>query len=208
MTDILAVIPALRGGGGGTVTSATAPLSISSGVLSLNLNGLCTAATSPLVLTNGLMSLNASYIPTSHAAFNVGAADVASGAHDLNTQTVTLQNSSGVTAVLSVDLGGNLNVGADGVVTMPILNAWSPTVLMLSDSNGVSRNLASSLTAGLIWNGSTLVDLPYLTNSFSTTTQMNTAIATELAAYTDTNALKTLLAAKQNTLTAGANITI
>ena len=38
--------------------------------------------------------------------------------------------------MLSVDNGGNLNKGADGVVTIPVLNAWSPMVLKLTDSGG------------------------------------------------------------------------
>lgn len=53
------ITPLLRsGGGGGTVTSANLPLSITSGVLSLDLNGICTAATSPLTLTNGQMTID------------------------------------------------------------------------------------------------------------------------------------------------------
>jgi hypothetical protein len=123
MQNIITLIGNL--GGGGIATSVTSPLSISSGVLSLNTGSLCTAATSPLVLTNGLMSLNASYMLTSHEANNIGSADVAFGAFDLNTRTVTLQNASGVTCRLEVDLGGNLNLnGSDGVVTVPVLNAW------------------------------------------------------------------------------------
>ena len=57
MTDILTLVGG-GVGGGGTVTSATSPLAINSGVLSLNLSGICTAATSPLTLTNGQMTIN------------------------------------------------------------------------------------------------------------------------------------------------------
>ena len=48
------IVPLLSGGGsGGTVTSATSPLAINSGVLSLDLSGICTSASSPLTFTNG-----------------------------------------------------------------------------------------------------------------------------------------------------------
>ena len=99
-----------------------------------------------VVSTNGatkILTLNlGGYLSSSHEAGKVGNANVAFGAFDINTRTVTLQNSSGVTAVLSVDNGGNLNKGADGVITMPILNAWSSLRLKLTDSGGTVRNLA------------------------------------------------------------------
>ena len=94
-----------------------------------------------VVATNGttkILTLNLSgYLSSSHEASNVGAGDVTFEAVDINTRTLTLQNSSGVTALLSVDLGGNLNLnGSDGIVTIPILNVWSPTILKLTDSGG------------------------------------------------------------------------
>ena len=49
MTDILTLVGG-GGRGGGIVTSVSAPLNINSGVLSLNLSGICTAATNPLTL--------------------------------------------------------------------------------------------------------------------------------------------------------------
>ena len=133
MQNIIALIGSL---GGGTVTSATSPLAINSGVLSLSLSAFCTAATSPLILTNGQMSIDlTSYIPTSHEASNVGAANVAFGAFDLNTRTVTLQNSAGVTAVLSVSNGGYVSVGADSLVSVSSLNNWQHLSLKLKDSH-------------------------------------------------------------------------
>ena len=125
-----------------------------------------------VVSTNGttkILTLNlGGYLSSSHEAGKVGNANVAFGAFDINTRTVTLQNSSGVTAVLSVDNGGNLNKGADGVITMPILNAWSPLILKLTGSGGTVRNLASSLTGALIWNSSQLATINDL-NSYTTT---------------------------------------
>ena len=104
-----------------------------------------------VVTTNGTtktLTLNlGGYLSSSHEAGKVGNANVAFGAFDINTRTVTLQNSSGVTVVLEVDNGGNLNLnGSAGVMTLPLLNAWSPTVLKRTDSGGTVRNLACSLT--------------------------------------------------------------
>ena len=90
MTDLLTLIGAATGA---AVNSATAPLSINNGVLSINLTG---------------------YIPTSHESYNVGQANVNFGAYDARTQTLTLENASGFTCQLNVDLGGNLNVGTAG----------------------------------------------------------------------------------------------
>lgn len=51
-------ILALLAGSGDTVASATLPLSINSGVLSLDLSGFCTSASTPLSLTNGQMTID------------------------------------------------------------------------------------------------------------------------------------------------------
>ena len=129
MVNVLTLI----GASAGAVSSATAPLNISSGILSIDLSNYTNTA--------GLTTLMAGKLDTSHEAGKIGNTKIAFGAFDINTRTVTLQNSSGVTAVLSVDNGGNLNKGADGIFTIPVLNAWSPTVLKLTDSGGTSRNL-------------------------------------------------------------------
>lgn len=60
MTDILTLFGS-GGSGSGTVTSATLPLSINNGVLSLDLSGFCTSVSSPLALTNGLRINNRSF---------------------------------------------------------------------------------------------------------------------------------------------------
>ena len=54
MTDILTLLA----GAGGPVTSATLPLSINSGALSLDLSGFCTSASIPLSLTGGQMTID------------------------------------------------------------------------------------------------------------------------------------------------------
>ena len=58
MQDITPLLGGGGGGSGGTVTSATSPLSISSGVLSLDLSGFATAATAPLNLQNGFLTIH------------------------------------------------------------------------------------------------------------------------------------------------------
>ncbi len=81
------------------MNSANAPLSISGGVLSIDLSSYTNTA--------GLTTRLASKLANSHEAGKVGNANVALGTFDVNTRTVTLQKSSGVTAVLSVDNRGN-----------------------------------------------------------------------------------------------------
>ena len=132
--------------------------------------------------------------------------------------------------MLSVDNGGNLNKGADGVVTIPVLNAWSPMVLKLTDSGGTVRNLASSLTGALVWNSSQLVTINDL-NNYTTTSALTTLLNAKVddsqvltnvpanALFTDTvythpathaiaeiSGLQTALNAKQATLTASTGI--
>ena len=154
MVDLLTLLGSIGGGMTDVISQSSELVETASGsnkILTLNLSG---------------------YLRSSHEASNAGAANVAFGAFDINTRTVTLQNSNGVTPVLSVDNGGNLNKGADGVVTIPILNAWSPTTLKLTDSGGTVRNLAASLTGALVWNGNQLVTIS--DTSYTTTTTLNT----------------------------------
>ena len=100
MVNVLTLI----GASAGAVSSATAPLYISSGILSIDLSNYTNTA--------GLTTLLAGKLDTSHEAGKIGNANVAFGAFDMNTRTVTLRNRSGVPVVLSVDNGGNLNKGA------------------------------------------------------------------------------------------------
>ena len=172
MTDILTLIGSL---GGGPITSTQLPLSISGGVLSIDLSSssntvaMNTAIANALVsyvtstaLTNALAAytdtttlttLLQSKISTNHEANKIGNANVAFGAFDINTQTVTLQNANGVTAVLSVDIGGYLNIGADGVITVPILNLWSFLALKMKVGARSMKQLpsasASSVASGI-----------------------------------------------------------
>lgn len=127
--------------------------------------------------TTEILTLNlGSYMSSWHEDSHVGAAKVGfGGVFDIITQPVTLQTSSGVTAVLSVDNDSNLNKdrSADGAVTVPVVNARPPMVLKLTDSGGTIRNLASTLTGPLIWNSSLLVTINKL-NNYTTTSALTT----------------------------------
>ena len=71
MTDLLAFLA----GAGGTVTSATPPLTIHSGFLSPDLSGFCTSGNTPLSLTVGQMTIDlASYSTTTQMNDAIAAA--------------------------------------------------------------------------------------------------------------------------------------
>jgi hypothetical protein len=89
-----------------------------------------------------------------------------------------------VTAVLSVDNSGYLNVNGNGIIDVATLNGWEFVNQSYKDSSGTVRDLVPSLTGTLTYNGSTLTDLTYLSSN-----------------YTTTAALTTLLAGKEDTIT-------
>ena len=112
---------------------------------------------------------------------------------------------------------GTLGGGPISATQLPPSTSGAVVIIDLS-SYSTTAQINSAITAGLA---------PYVLTatlgSYSTTAQMNTAItatlasyvtstaltnANALAAFTDTTTLNTLLAAKQNTLTAGTGISI
>lgn len=176
MTDILTLINAGGGSGSGTVSSATLPLSISNGILSIDSSTYSTTSAINKILANyALTSSLSNYIQVTHESNKIGSADLVHGAFDIETLTLTLKNTSSVTGILSVDNGGNLNIGPDAVVTVPSLNSWAPTSLKLTDSAGTVRNLLAGVTGSLGWNGSTLVDVNELTTQLATYQPLLTA---------------------------------
>ena len=84
MVNVLTLI----GASAGAVSSATAPLNISSGILSIDLSNYTNTA--------GLTTLLGGKISTTHEANKIGAAEV-THLFDFKTQTLTLRNSNGVT---------------------------------------------------------------------------------------------------------------
>ena len=131
MVNVLTLI----GASAGAVSSATAPLNISSGILNIDLSTYTKMA--------GLTTLLGGKISPTHEANKIGAADV-THLFDFKTQTLTLRNSNGVTLQLDVDNGGNLSLGADGVMIVPILNARDYIDMKIKDSGGAVRLLSSS----------------------------------------------------------------
>jgi len=148
MVNVLTLI----GASAGAVSSATAPLNISSGILSIDLSNYTNTA--------GLATLLGGKISTTHEANKIGAADV-THLFDFKTQRLTLRTSNGVTLQLNVDNGGNLSLGADGVISVPILNAWDYINVKIKDSGGTVRLLNSSSTGVLLWNGSQLATITH-----------------------------------------------
>ena len=158
---------------GGFVNSATLPMSINSGVLSINLSG---------------------YIPSSHAANNIGNANVDFGDFDLRTQSVTLENPNGVTGIMTMDNGAHLLINGQGVITVNLLGVWAPLQLRLTDSVGNVKLLNTNPLGALIWDNQELATIAIMSAILNN--------------YTPTLNLTSMLNAKQNTLTAGSNITI
>ena len=89
MVNVLTLI----GASAGAVSSATAPLNISSGILSIDLGNYTNTA--------GLTTLLGGKISTTHEANKIGAADV-THLFDFETQTLTLRNSNRVKLQLNV----------------------------------------------------------------------------------------------------------
>ena len=137
------VIISMGGGGSSGITALTGSGSaiVTGSGLSRNISVDLTAYST----TTSINSLLSGKISTTHESYKIGSNNVNFGAYNSTMKTMTLENSSGVTAVLSVDLNGNLNKGTDGVITIPILNAWDYTTLKIKDSGGTVRNLTSSL---------------------------------------------------------------
>ena len=179
-------ITTLTGSGAAVITGTSTSKNIQ---VDLSMFSTTTAINNMLnnyTTTSNLNTLLNGKISTTHESYKIGSNNINFGAYNSTMETLTLQNSSGVTAVLSVDLGGNLNTGADGVITVPILNAWSYTTLKLKDSAGTIRNITSNLTGGLLYNNIQLATLTDL-NNFTTTAGLNTL----LSAYTNTTGLNT-----------------
>ena len=182
------------GGGSGVVQSAQAPLSISYGVISVDLtsyltsnqittlltaystttqiNAMLQSYVTATLLTNTLISYSTTaqmntaltnYIPITHESYKIGTANVGFGAFDINTRTLTLQNSSGVQGLLTVDLGGNLKINNSGVTTVAYVDNEFATheydTIDFKDSSNVVRSLIPSITGSLTYDGTALVDL-------------------------------------------------
>ena len=196
--NILDVIQTISAGSGTAITTLTAtlPLTVTNVStvnknLTIDLSSYSTIIGTTALIANYSVTVNAlllNKISTTHESYKIGSNNVDFGSYNSTMETLTLSNTNGVTAILSVDNSGNLNTGADGVITVPILNSWEHLALKLKDSQGTVRNLTSSITGGLVWNASQLATINDLSN------------------YTNTNDLTILLNTKQATLTASTGV--
>ena len=99
MIDILTLLA----GAGGTVASVTLPLSINSGVLSLDISGFCTSASTPLSLTGGQMTIDlTSYSTTTQMNAAIAAALAPYVlTTTLGSKSITAQMNTAITNALS-----------------------------------------------------------------------------------------------------------
>ena len=157
MTDIISLIGSL--GGSGAVNSASTPLSISGGVLSIALTG---------------------YMPTTHEANNIAAADVDRSGFDLTAASITLKTPQGVTVVLTADNGGNVSIGSAGIATIPYI---TPLLNWKANSSQVLTNVpANALFTDTLYTHPSQHSMSMITG------------------------LQTALASKQGTLTVAAGV--
>ena len=158
MTNILDII---GGGGSGTVVET---------------------ASYPLVFTGSNIGINTSlFLPTSSECGKIGAAGCNHGANDFKAQSVTLTSPDASQHALTADdtgrlivagarplLANSITVGAglfalasnaNGFLSLALTGAESRTTLRLQDSAAVVRELTSSNTGQLTWDGTAIETL-------------------------------------------------
>ena len=112
-------ITTLTGSGGAVVTGTSTSKNILVDLSMFSTTTQINTLLSNYSTTTAINNLLANYIPTTHESYKIGGNNVDFGAYNSTMRTMTIQNSSGVTAVISVDNGGNLNLnGSDGVITV------------------------------------------------------------------------------------------
>ena len=137
MTDVLALIGA-GGSGSGLISSATSPLAISNGVLSIDLSAYLSAG--------AIANLLAAKISTSHEANNLALADVDHSGFGLTAESFTLKTPQGVAVSITADNGGNLSIDSQshsnaGIVTVPYL---TPLLANKANSSQVLTNVPAN----------------------------------------------------------------
>ena len=159
-------ITTLTGSGAAVVTGTSTSKNITVDLSMFSTTSQINALFNNYSTTTAVNNLLANKISTTHESNKIGINNVDFGAYNSTMKTLTLENASGVTAVLSVDLGGNLNKGADGVITVPILNAWSFLTVKTDDGAGNIRNITSCLTGDLLFNNIQLATQAWVTANF------------------------------------------
>ena len=168
--EINAVLNGIGGGGGGAVSSATLPLSISNGVISIDLSSYSNTTAMSAYVTTALVS----YV-TSTALTNV-----LSGYTDTTALSVLLATKlDGITVSAPLVVSGtgtsralsslwkpsNLTIGAGlfalpddmlGTYGLSLTGLESRAQLRLSDTNNVIRELTSNTSGDVLWNNAAL----------------------------------------------------
>jgi len=213
------------GAGGGTNFTPSAPLSLSGGVLSINLSSYATVlalsnALAAYTDTTNLTALLASKISTSHEANKLALADVDHSGFDITAGSLSLKTAQGVTVIITADNGGNLSIGSAGIVTVPYL-----TPLLTNKAN--SSQVLTDVPSGALFTDtlythpsqhsmSMITGLTAALNLKANSSQVLTNVPSG-ALFTDTlythpsqhsmsmiTGLTAALASKQATLTTGA----
>ena len=111
----------------GTSTSKNIQVDLSMFSTTTSINNMLNNYTT----TSNLITLLNGKISTTHESYKIGSNNVDFGAYNSTMETLTLQNSYGITASLSVDISGNLYKGSDSIVTATYLNSWEYLSLKL-----------------------------------------------------------------------------
>ena len=125
--------------------------------------------------------------------------------HQINVVAPLTDSRSNILTIDSLWKPSTISVGtgiqavasdANGTLQLNLTGTESRSQLKLIDSQNVVRSLVPSVTGALTWNGSALVDLTYLANSYTTTTSINTSLATKqdtLTNYSETTGTATTI---------------
>ena len=145
MVDILTLLA----GAGGTVTSATLPLSINSGALSLDhLSGFCTSASTPLSLTGGQVTIDlTSYSTTSqmNAAITAALAPYVLTT-TLGSYSTTAQMNTAITNALATYVTNNALTNALATYT----DTTTLNTLLAAKQNTLTAGSGISITGATI----------------------------------------------------------
>ena len=148
MVDLLTLLAASggSGSGGGTVTSASLPLSINSGVLSLDVSGFATAATSPLNLQNGLLTIDLSQYSSTSQIVAILANYVTSTS--LTTSLSLYTDTAGLTTLLASKISTSHPANNIGSAAVDFA-AYGITAGTLTLTN---KDLTQGSSGQLLWN--------------------------------------------------------
>ena len=139
--------------------------------------GIVNSVTLPLAITGGVLSIDLSTYSNTAA---------------INAMLASYALTASLFAGVAVG-AGLLAVSGNGTLSLALDGQESRSALKLQDSIGTVRQLASSLTGALVWNGAQLVNINDL-GAYTDTAGMNTALALKedvLSFYSETQGTQT-----------------